>query len=587
MGLNDLHREFQFQCGLKQGDPLAPLLFILVMESLHLAFSRVVEAGIFKGIRLNNSLALSHLFYADDALIIGEWSRDNLWGIINVLKCFYLASGLQINIHKSQLLGVGVSRLDIETAATSIGCSIMDNQFRYLGVMVGSNMSRHKAWVDVVLKLRSRLSKWKAKTLSIGGRLTLLKSVLGASPLYTMSIFKVPKGVLKEMESIRNSFFIGVDNSDKKITWVAWDKVLASKKNGGLGVSSYFALNRALLCKWIWRFISQEDSLWFHVIQALYGSNIGSHSTQLSSNWCSILREMQVLKHKGFDFLSLCSKRVGDGNNTRFWLDIWKGDKTFRDKFPRMFALEMDKNISVAAKMVDQVDTTFRRPVRGGIEYDQLNDLRSYIASVSLSLSGDRWICNISDDGMFIVKDIRNCIDELILPAWPEPTQWVKYIPIKINIFGWRARRDCLPTRANLIRRGVALESSDCPICGLYVEDIKHVLFQCDMAQSVLRRICRWWDLDWQPWSSFSTWDTWFSSIKLAPNNKKLLEGVFYVAWWSIWVFRNRLLFDDKPPSRAMIIDDITSLSFLWCNNRCKWVITWEAWIKNPHLISL
>lgn len=70
-------------------------------------------------------------------------------------------------------------------------------------------MSRHKAWDDVVLKLRSRLSKWKAKTLSIGGRLTLLKSVLGASPLYTMSIFKVPKGVLKVMESIRNNFFKG------------------------------------------------------------------------------------------------------------------------------------------------------------------------------------------------------------------------------------------------------------------------------------------------------------------------------------------------------------------------------------------
>ncbi|GJS53727.1 hypothetical protein Tco_0627089 [Tanacetum coccineum] len=57
------------------------------------------------------------------------------------------------------------------------------------------------------LKLQSRLSKWKAKTLSIGGRLTLLKSVLGASPLYNMSIFKVPKGVLKVMESIRSNFF--------------------------------------------------------------------------------------------------------------------------------------------------------------------------------------------------------------------------------------------------------------------------------------------------------------------------------------------------------------------------------------------
>ncbi|GKD11921.1 RNA-directed DNA polymerase, eukaryota, partial [Tanacetum coccineum] len=502
-------------------------------------------------------------------------------------KCFFLALGLQINIHKSQLLCVGVSRLDIEAAAASIGCSIMDNQFRYLGVMVGGNTSRHKFWADMVSKLRSRLSKWKTKTLSIGGRLTLLKSVLGASPLYCMSIFKAPKGVLKEMESIRNNFFIGADTADKKITWVAWDKVLASKKNGGLGVSSYFALNRALLLKWIWRFVSQDDSLWFQVMQAIYGPNIDSHSVHLASNWCSILREMQTLKDKGFDFLSLCSKRVGDGNNSRFWLDIWKGDITLRDKFPRIFALEMDKTITVAAKMASLVDSSFRRPVRGGIEHVQFNELRSYIDSVTLSNSHDRWICNMSGDGIFRVKDIRNSIDDLMLPSWLEPTKWVKYVPIKINIFGWRARRDCLPTRANLIRRGVYMEFSNCPICGLYVEDTHHVLFQCDLAQSVLRRICRWWDLDWQTWSSFSTWDAWFSSIRLAPNNKKLLEGVFYVAWWSIWVFRNRLLFDDKAPARSMIVDDIMSLSFLWCKNRCKWALSWEAWLKNPHLISL
>nr|GEV80857.1 RNA-directed DNA polymerase, eukaryota [Tanacetum cinerariifolium] len=400
--------EFQFQCGLKQGDPLAPLLFILVMESLHLSFSRVVEAGIFKGIRLISSLSLSHLFYADDSLIIGEWSSDNLRG---------------------------------------------------------GNMSRCKAWSDIVSKLRSRLSKWKTKTLSIGGRLTLLKSVL--------------------------------DNLEKKITWVAWDKVLALKKNGGLGVSSYFALNRALLFKWIWRF-------------------------------CSILKEMQMLKAKGFDFLSLCNKRVGDGNNTSFWLDTWRGDSAIRDSFPRMFALEMEKNCMVATKMVAPVDASFRRSVRGGIELVQLNELRAILDSVSLSHSHDRWICNASSDGSFRVKDIRNPIDDLILPSGSVQTKWMKYIPIKINIFVWRARRDGLPTRENLI----------------------------------------WWDIDWQSWSSFHTWDGWFSSIKIAPNNKKILEGVFYVAWWSIWVFRNRLLFDDKIPVRSMIFDDIVSLSYLWCKIR-------------------
>ncbi|GKE29664.1 RNA-directed DNA polymerase, eukaryota, partial [Tanacetum coccineum] len=409
--------KFQFHCGLKQGDPLEPLLFILVMESLHLSFCRVVQAGMFKGIRLNSLIYVSHLFYADDALIIGEWSSDNLRGIINVLKCFYLASGLQINIHKSQLLGVGVPKSEVESAASSIGCSIMNNQFRYLGVMVGENMARHKAWVDVVLKLKFRLSKWKAKTLSIGGRLTLLKSVLGASPLYNMSIFKAPKGVLKEMESIRNNFFIGADLSDKKITWVAWNKVLASKKKGGLGVSSFYALNRALLLKWVWRFVSQDGSLWFQVIQAIYGSTIDSHSVQMASNWCSILREMLLLKSKGFDFMSLCSKRVGNGNNTSFWLDIWKGDSTLRDDFPRMYALELDKQISVADKMAAQVDASFRRPVRGGIELNQFNDLVSFIDSVSLSSSHDRWVCNASGDGNFRVKDIRNSIDDLFLPS--------------------------------------------------------------------------------------------------------------------------------------------------------------------------
>nr|GEZ75293.1 hypothetical protein [Tanacetum cinerariifolium] len=70
--------EFQIFRGLKQGDPLAPYRFILVMESLHFSFSRVVDFGMFNGITIDNTVTLSHLFYADDAFFIGEWSDDNL-----------------------------------------------------------------------------------------------------------------------------------------------------------------------------------------------------------------------------------------------------------------------------------------------------------------------------------------------------------------------------------------------------------------------------------------------------------------------------------------------------------------------------
>nr|GEV54565.1 RNA-directed DNA polymerase, eukaryota [Tanacetum cinerariifolium] len=303
--------EFSFHCGLKQCDPLSPYLFILIMESLHMSFSRAVDKGLFKGVHLQGSISISHLFYADDAMFIGEWSDANLKGVVNILQCFFLASGLKIIIHKSQVLGVGIPRSIVMQAASSIGCGVMHNQFRYLGVMVGECMSRHQAWDDTVLKLRSRLSNWKVKTLSIGGRLTLLKSVLGASPLYNMSIFKVPKGILKSMEAIRSNFFNEIDSTVKKITWAAWDKILASKENGGLGVSSFHALNRALLLKWVWRFISQDGSLWFRVIQGLYEPSIVSHPVNLSSNWCSIFRELHLLTDK--DHYSPDMSMVGVG----------------------------------------------------------------------------------------------------------------------------------------------------------------------------------------------------------------------------------------------------------------------------------
>nr|GFC21804.1 RNA-directed DNA polymerase, eukaryota, reverse transcriptase zinc-binding domain protein [Tanacetum cinerariifolium] len=247
-------------------------------------------------------------------MFIGEWSNENLSGIINILKRFFLASGLHINILKSQLLGVCVPHQVVEQAASLIGCSIMSNKFRYLGVMVGEYSSRIKAWDDVIFKLGSRLSKWKP------------------------------------------------------VTWVAWNKVLASKKHGGLGVLSFFALNCALLLKWVWHFVSQDGSLWYKVIRALYGSSVETHSTSLSCNWCSIMREVNKLKGKGFDFWSHCKKRIGNGDDSRFWFDCWIRDVPLRVKFPRLFALDLNKEASMAVKLSAPIDVSFRRNARGGLE---------------------------------------------------------------------------------------------------------------------------------------------------------------------------------------------------------------------------
>ncbi|GJS72457.1 RNA-directed DNA polymerase, eukaryota [Tanacetum coccineum] len=88
------------------------------------------------------------------------------------------------------------------------------------------------------------------------------------------------------------------------------------------------------------------------------------------------------------------------------------------------------------------------------------------------------------DGGYFpCCEDTRLAIDDLVLPSHSEPTRWVKLIPIKINVFMWRARRGCLPTRYNLVQKGVILESTSCPVCFSDEEDVHHLLFRCSLSK--------------------------------------------------------------------------------------------------------
>ncbi|GKB82382.1 hypothetical protein Tco_0949277 [Tanacetum coccineum] len=183
------------------------------MESLHVSFQRVIDRVMFSPIIIgtNETVSISHLFYADDAMFIGKWSSSNANVHVMMLYCFFLVSGLKININKSSIYGLGVNSSEISLMANRIGCMANKLPFTYLGVKVGANMTHISSWNIVVQKVKSKLSSWKAKTLSVGGRLTLIKSVLGALPTYYMSLFRVPDGVLNQLEGLRNSFFLGAD----------------------------------------------------------------------------------------------------------------------------------------------------------------------------------------------------------------------------------------------------------------------------------------------------------------------------------------------------------------------------------------
>ncbi|GJV69172.1 RNA-directed DNA polymerase, eukaryota, reverse transcriptase zinc-binding domain protein [Tanacetum coccineum] len=561
------------------------------MESLHLSFQRVVDARMFKGITLSSSLMLSHMFYADDVIFVGQWCDDNINTLVQVLECFFHASGLHINMNKSKLMGVLVDDEKVKQAASKLGCLILKPPFSYLGSKVGGSMHRIQAWNEVVDRVYARLSKWKMKTLSIGGRLTLLKSVLGSMPIYHMSIFRVPMSVLRRLESIRSHFFNGHDPNSKRTSWVKWKNVLASKEKGGLGVSSLYALNRGLMFKWVWRFFTQNTSLWSRVIKAIHGED-GKVRKQVKSAfpsyWMDIVHEINVLKNQGINLLNCMQMKLGNGDKTAFWEDIWIGHIVLKDLYPRIYALETCKFVKVGTKLTQSsLDFSFRRKPRGGIEQEQYEALLVQVQDVNLVPVSDRWKWSLENSGDFSVASVRKMLDDKMLPDVTTKTRWIKLVPIKVNVHAWKVKIDSLPTRFNISRRGMDIESITCSICDNEVESSSHLFFKCNMVRDIIRKITRWWDITYIEADSYEDWLNWLVNLRLSSNYKQALEGVFYVMWWHVWQYRNKYIFEVVSSPKAMIFEDIVSRSFYWCRNRCKASFSWNDWLKNPYLVAL
>ncbi|MFS7926579.1 putative RNA-directed DNA polymerase [Helianthus anomalus] len=214
--------EFECTRGLRQGDPLSPFLFVIVMEALTGIMAKAVSVGLFEGINIPyDGPAISHLIYADDVMFLGGWNQSNINNLRRLLRCFYLASGLKVNIRKCSIYGIGVSDQEVQNMANFLSCKQGSFPFKHLVLMVGANMNLVRNWKSVVEVFRNRLSLWKAKTLSYGGRITLIKSVLNSLPTYYLLLYKAPIQVLDSLDKIRRVFFWGGSEEKAKMNWVA------------------------------------------------------------------------------------------------------------------------------------------------------------------------------------------------------------------------------------------------------------------------------------------------------------------------------------------------------------------------------
>jgi len=133
-------KEFKPSRGLRQADPLAPFLFIVVAEGLAGLVRQAVKARLLSGIKIGKKeVEVCILQFADDTVFSCENSYSNVLTLKAILRGFELASGLKINFHKSKLTGINVHRSNLVCYTKTLNCAQMGTPFKYLGLEVGGN----------------------------------------------------------------------------------------------------------------------------------------------------------------------------------------------------------------------------------------------------------------------------------------------------------------------------------------------------------------------------------------------------------------------------------------------------------------
>ena len=252
---------FKSTKGIRQGDLLSPYLFVLAMEYLSRLLLSRYEVGSIGYHPGTDQLKISHLMFADDVMVFFDGTSNSLHGIAECLDDFASWSGLHMNKAKTELFTSGVDQSE-SNAIVGYGFSTGKFSIRYLGLPLMSRKLKISEYSPLISKITKSFKSWSAKLLSFAGRLQLLKTVIFGTVNFWISAFVLPKGCIREVESLCSRFLWSGNIDTRGIAKVAWSTVCLPKDEGGLGLRSFAVWNQVLCLKFIWLLLSRSPSLW-------------------------------------------------------------------------------------------------------------------------------------------------------------------------------------------------------------------------------------------------------------------------------------------------------------------------------------
>ncbi|RVW79372.1 E3 SUMO-protein ligase MMS21 [Vitis vinifera] len=437
--------------GLRQGDPLSPYLFVMGMEILDVLIRRAVEGGYLSGCNIRGgsrtSLHISHLFFADDTIVFCEASKDQVSHLSWILFWFEAASGLRMNLAKSEIIPVGEVEEILELAA-ELGCRVGSLPSHYLGLPLGVPNRASSMWDGVEERVRRRLALWKRQYISKGGRITLIKM--------SWPVCQFTKCL---------------------------SSVCLKKRNGGLGLRRIATLNRALLGKWTWRFACERDNLWKQVISTKYGQEDYGWRAKKVSGAAGVGVWKEIMKESEWCWENLAFL-VGKGSKIKFWKDSWCTDTPLSQCFNHLFVLAVHRDASIE-EMWDHHsgqgdwNLVFVRDFNDW-ELDMVGDLLRTLRGHRPSLEDDSVKWRQGRNGLFRVKEAYRMLDKPNATLFPARGIWMDRVPTKVSFFAWEATWGKVLTLDKLQIRGNVHHAGQ-PMPGDEQEDIVMTSTQCNL----------------------------------------------------------------------------------------------------------
>ena len=194
--------EFFPSRGSRQGCPLSLYLFVLCIECLSHEIHNAANVGKWRSIVLfHNGTPLSHLFFADDLLLLAETTVEQARVISAVLLDFCGCFNAKINTNKTLLyFSKNMGATDISRISGLLGFSVTSNIGKYFRVPLHHSRVSFSMFQEIVDKVEKRLSGWNASHLSLAGRRTLTQSVLQVIPIYVMQTVSLSSGVRERID---------------------------------------------------------------------------------------------------------------------------------------------------------------------------------------------------------------------------------------------------------------------------------------------------------------------------------------------------------------------------------------------------